>query len=410
MAISDDRAGAADLSAETRARAVAAIVVGTSVLIAFLFAIGVSFPNAFDELAHVSAVREQVARPLLFPDLRAYRLLDADDLTQWSGAGNYLNHPSPYYLGMAAFAQLTDAILPARCLNIALSTAALLLVLYAGWRHFETAFGRAVFAIAAASFPKQPVIAAGVNNDNLAACAAAAVFAGMAGARGAGWWLAGGLALAGWTKLTALLALATVVGCRQLWRSVHRQTRWLAPENIIVAAGLAAGCIPYAVNLLQIGHVLYVNEDHFRVSGDARPALDAIDFLRVFFTQMAMKWSASEYSLPLVVAAALMLFAPALAVTATMATRDAARICVPYLIGGVVTLTIHALFGWTAFQRIGDLTIAQTRYYNVLWPGIAFGAAMLIARLRLSSLWVAMPLTVVLLIPTVIGGAAIALL
>jgi hypothetical protein len=42
-----------------------------------------------------------------------------------------------------------------------------------------------------------------------------------------------------------------------------------------------------------------------------------------------------------------------------------------FVIGLAATFVIHLWFGWRAFQELGDLTIAQTRYYGVLWPGLA---------------------------------------
>lgn len=402
-----NRAIRRDWTGESGARAVAAIAIGINLLVAILFAMWIAFPTGYDELAHVSAIWAQVADPQLFPDLRAYRLLDPEHLTRWSDASNYLNHPSLYYLAMAAVTRVSDTLRTLRGVNIALSVAALLLVVHAGWQRFDTAFGRAAFAVAAAAFPKQPIIAAGVNNDNLAACAAAAVFAGMAGARGAVWWLAGGLALAGWTKLTALIALATVVGCRQLWRSLRGETRWLGMENIAVAAGLAVGAIPYVANLLQIGHLLYINEGFVFVPPASRPVLDTAGFLGWFITQAAMKWPAAEQSLPLIVAAALTLTAPILTLLAVR-KPDAARIVAPYLIGLAVTLTAHILFGLSAFERLGDQSTPQTRYYNILWPGIAFGAAVTVARIRATSLAAALACAVLLLVPTAAGGILIA--
>ena len=51
------------------------------------------------------------------------------------------------------------------------------------------------------------------------------------------------------------------------------------------------------------------------------------------------------------------------------------RIGSAYLLGFAALLAFHFLFGWTNYVRLGDLTTMQTRYYNVLWPGIALAAA-----------------------------------
>jgi hypothetical protein len=373
-----------------------------------VLAVGVAllapFPTNFDELQHLSVIRAQYEHPALFPDLSRYHILRADDLTRWSAERNYINHPSAYYLAMALFLHGTHNVLVARLLNVALATVALALVLVSGVRLFGTRLGKTTFAILAASFPKAVVIAGMVNNDNLAACAAALVFAGVSGMAGACWWLAAGLVLAGWSKLTALVALGTVVFCWQAWRIFIGERRWRSRDNLLLLAGALAGALPYLVTFVRTGHLLYVNEAHFWVPVDQRPVLDFFHFAVAFTSAMAMKWTAAEYSWPLALAGTAMVAPLCFAGLGVAADRrTAARIGAPYLFALAAMLAVHLAFGWDAFRKIGDLTTAQTRYYGILWPGLAMAGAMMVERLGGRMRWLAAPVIALYLLPTIIG-------
>src|SRR5215218_4409832 len=186
----------------------AAFVVLAHLLIALATAWHAPFPTEFDELQHLSVVRAQREAPSLFPDHRTERILSLPSLAAWTDKPNYIPHPPLYYLALAPLSGApAPSVLTLRLANAAMSAAALCLVLVAGWRLFPTDAGRVVFALMAAAFPKAAVIGGMINNDNLAMLAAALVFAGLAGARGGVVLLAAGLALAGWSKLTAIVAL-----------------------------------------------------------------------------------------------------------------------------------------------------------------------------------------------------------
>jgi len=189
----------------------AALVVLAHLLIALATAWHAPFPTEFDELQHLSVIRAQQEAPSLFPDHRAERILSLPSLAAWTDKPNYIPHPPLYYLALAPLSGgPAPSVLTLRLANAAMSAVALCLVLLAGWRLFPTEAGRVVFALMAAAFPKAAVIGGMINNDNLAMLAAALVFAGLAGAPGGVVLLAAGLALAGWSKLTAMVALGAV--------------------------------------------------------------------------------------------------------------------------------------------------------------------------------------------------------
>lgn len=75
-----------------------------------------------------------------------------------------------------------------------------------------------------------------------------------------------------------------------------------------------------------------------------------------------------------------------------------------YAVGVAVLLAIHFGFGWRSYVTLGDLTTMQTRYYNVLWPGIALAATIAIARLSTRLHWVRVVAVIVCLTPTMLGS------
>lgn len=75
----------------------------------------------------------------------------------------------------------------------------------------------------------------------------------------------------------------------------------------------------------------------------------------------------------------------------------------PHAAAVLTTLGLQIGFSWKVYREIGDLTIAQVRYYNVLRPAAAVaGAAM---AMQLSQRWPRAPGAIVLacLLPTMLG-------
>jgi hypothetical protein len=379
------------------------LVIGAYFAILLWVALSVPFPTRIDELHHYSVIRAQYEQPALFPDWSRYLLVRQDDLSQWSDRHNYINHPSLYYLMLAPLMALGGDPLLFRLVNVAIATLTLVIGVVAVRRRFAaTVVSPVWFAILAASFPKNAVVGGLINNDNLAALAASALFAGVLGLPGASWWIMIGLAVAGWTKLTAFLALASVVGVWLGLRLIRRDLALSDPLLRFVFAGLAIGAIPYLVNLLTIGHVLWVS-DHWRVPVAKRAHYDVMQFASYFLRSLLWKWPAAEGVYPLSLVVAILL--ATLGVAGVGLRAAAVRpVVLAYGAGIVILVAIHLIFGWRSFQTMGDLTIAQTRYYNVLWPGVALaaaaGSALLARRWRLAPYAIA----ALYLAPTMIGS------
>lgn len=380
------------------------LVLAIYIMMMFVIILQVPFPSQIDELPHFSVIRAQYDHPTLFPDWSQYRILRPDDLTQWSETINYINHPSLYYLMLAPLWSLTGDPMVFRIVNAFLSACALVIMFVAVRRRFSSdVVSPALFAIFAATFPKAAVVGGMVNNDNLAALAGAALFGGMLGLPGAGWWIMAGLAVAGWTKLTVFIGLAAVAG---VWLGIDFLAGRikLADRRVILAGiGLALGAIPYLVTFVRIGQLLWVNEAVWRVPGAQRLHLDPLGFARWFFEGMVMKWPASEfaYSLP---AALLILLAPLILAGIGLRHRASRSWGAAYAAGLAVLLAIHFGFGWRSYQTLGDLTITQTRYYNILWPGIALMAAMAVTWLNRRSRYSGLVAAIIFLSPTMWGA------
>lgn len=363
------------------------------------------FPSQVDELQHLSVVRAQFEHPTLFPDWSSQLILRPDDLTRWSADANYINHPSLYYLLLAPIYAFTSNPIIFRLFNVLLSAVALTIVLVAANRRFTPdILPPQLFAILVISFPKTAVVGSMVNNDNLAALAAAALFGGILGLPGAAWWIMAALALAGWTKLTAFIGLSAVaaawLGMALLSGRISLTDRrlWLA------AIGVAIGASHYIFTFLRIGEVLWVNEDVWRIPVAERLHLDVPGFAAWFFKGYVMKWPALEFGYPFALALATMLV-PLLLAVASLRYRVVRPWTIAYMVGVIVLLTIHFTFGWRSYVTLGDLTTMQTRYYNILWPGIALAATITVAQLSRRWRWAVVVTEIICLLPTVLGGA-----
>ena len=383
-----------------------ALIVTAFMCILLFVALRYPFPSPFDELAQFSAVRTQFENPDLFADTSHYFLVMKDDPARWTQNTNYMTHPALYYLGLSPLLQLGHDVLALRLANALLTVTAMIAMIFAGCRILQDRVERIMFAIFTISFPKTALIGGMVNNDNLALIAASAVFAGLTGARGSALFIAGGLALAGWTKLTALIALAIVVGAKTL---LDGRAAILRRETVYAIGGMFVGALPFIVTFAHSGHLFHVNTTVFGLPPEARPAITFMEYVQFFLSEIVRKWPAAESSISPAIGLLLVLI-PLLLAALGIARDDRVRsVGIAYGIGIAGTLCAHIGFGWHSMQSIGDLTIAQTRYYNVLWPGIALAGAVATARFR--SMKIVMPaIVVVYLAPTVIGGMFLSLL
>lgn len=372
------------------------------------FALTIPFPTRIDEHAHYSMIRAMLEQPTLFPDYGTYLCVQLDDLTRWSATPNYINHPSLYYLLLAPVMAVTSDPLALRIVNVVIATLALAILAVAVHRRFSTPQVPALlFTVMAASFPKNAIVGGMINNDNLAALAASALFAGLLGVPGQVWWIAAGLAIAGWTKLTAFIALAAVAG---LWLAAEMVAGRVKPLDRLArfaAAGVAVGAIPYLVTFARTGHFVWVSVITWIVPANKRVHLDFWSFFERFVDSLVMKWPAAEWGYPYWVALAGLL-APLLLAAFAIWMRAFRPLGVAYFGGAVVLFAIHLSFGWNSYREMGDLTIMQTRYYGVLWPGFALLATITLAHVGARSRVAQGALLAICLSPTLIGGLILA--
>ncbi|WP_344706468.1 hypothetical protein [Sphingomonas swuensis] len=300
---------------------------------------------------------------------------------------NYLNHPTPYYV---ALGQLWDdgvsvegQMLKLRLINVAVASFAIIIMLAAGAMAFPDLSGRAVFSSVLVLFPKTPGMAGFVNNDSLVLVATGIVFAGLlrlADQRDtrAGLLVGAGLALAGWTKLTALVMLGTAALLVVLLVALNG--RAVARRTLLTGASIAAiGAIPTFANLLSSGKIIWSSPTHNAVPEALRPDLSAGEFLLHFLQNLALKWPAFEPAAPIqlacLAAVLLICLAGAFFILPTVLRREQpeplALVAGAFLLALPISIGIHTIYGWSAFLAIGDLTSAQMRYYAPLWPGIA---------------------------------------
>lgn len=354
-----------------------------------------AFPATLDELQHLSFIRAMAATPQLLPRYQDLRVLDPSG-GRFTGAVNYLNHPSPYYLVMGQVDRLLGgSVLGLRLANLGLSLAAVALLLSAGFRVLKDWRERAVFAAVLVLFPKLGVVAGLINNDNAALLATGAAFLGLVewqrrpSARSA-LLLGLGLAFCGWAKLTALIMLGAGALVAEALRLRAGGQRPALRDYAIVAAGCGLAVVPSLANFAVYGRLLY-HSNAFYTPPSARVALSLPHYTAVFLGEMAGKWPALEPGLAVqkLGLAAVLALAAATVVVAVRDGRKAAaepdeaaawRTACGLIAATVPTVLFHFYFGWRTFLEDGFAEMAQPRYYYGVWPGFALGLALLWAR------------------------------
>ena len=359
-------------------------------------ALAVPFPSVIDELEHLSFIRAMAVAPSLFPDHSRLLVLKRD-LSGFGAEQNYLNHPPPYYLAMAALDRPElgpeTSVKHMRLIDVALSTVAIAIILLAGAVALPDAASGLVFGLVLILFPKLPVVSGLINNDDFGLMATAITFAGllwllrtenMAAAVLVGL----GVALAGWTKLTAAVMLGSAAFICIFMGVRHGRLR--SPRLIAAACVVAAaGTIPTLYNLATLGRPLYVNLAVNAIPVDQRPALSFLDYFGLFFQQFAFKWPAFEPGTLLQALTPLVVLVLAgLGIRRSWHSepvpppKTPARIVATGFVFALLpSLLIHVVYGYQAFLANGDLTVAQTRYYYALWPGFALALALLFTTL-----------------------------
>ncbi len=325
------------------------------------------FPTNIDERAHYSYVVEMSERPALLPAYEGMRLWDLE-AGDWSDERNYLNHPSPYYLFLAAFPRDVATL---RVVNVVISALAVGLLCIFGLRHLGDPLQHILFASAVTLCPKAQALGGLINNDNLALLAGAVVLWGLAQPRSSGsaLWIGLGFALGALSKLTAGLLLGLVAALAHVRDVASLRPRYLVVLSVFAALAVA----PYLANLVEYGAPLYVNVDYHVVPEARRLALEAPDFAVRFLTLVATTWAAFEPGMLFETATFLALLGLALI------SRN--RLSIYALAAAAAVLAIHLVFQYRLHLETGHLGGANFRYYLPVWPFLALGAATALDRL-----------------------------
>jgi hypothetical protein len=250
---------------------VAVVILGLFVLSAVLSAERKDVTRGFDEVAHASYVAHIQHSGDLWPRLEAMRLLDPHSF-QFTGEGNYLNHPPPFYALLALLGPRLEghpgALLIDRLIDVAITAIGFAALLGLGLAARLPRHEFYAYAVPLACIPVLVPIAGSIDNDNLAFLGGAVAMLGAwrlaatslsivpaAPERaGRGLWLA--LALAGvivsaWAKLTGLLLTGTMVGAVIVYLMWRRQLPW--SWLLLTALGFTLAAAPYLIFLVQYG-------------------------------------------------------------------------------------------------------------------------------------------------------------
>lgn len=356
--------------------------------IATLFAVYTAFdrpfPSRFDEAQHLAYLRYAFAHGTLFPELT--------DIRGPEGSANYLNHPALYYLLMGAVDRvLGGSVTALRLAGVLLHVAAFAMVIDAAVR---AGCGRAAFvaiALLSVAMPLVHLLGGLVTNDTLGFLAGALVVWSFARApdRPRLWYAVAAVAVivAGWTKLTLLLALFPLFVLAFAWAGLPRIRLRL---HLPVAAAVAAlSAVPYLVWLARYGSVapILVATDH-----DLSPAVtpgfvaDAVtdpgfyDFLGMMLGALARSAFEPHPVFPADMAwLAFALVAAAPAIAAMRARHAGNRPMAALFAAGCVALAvefaIHALFIYSWYVASGTLDGFHFRYYIGALPLLILAVA-----------------------------------
>lgn len=154
---------------------------------------------------------------------------------------------------------------------------------------------------------------------------------------------------------------------------------------------------------------MFFNAGHFHLPLAERAVLDPWRFAGACLSKLMWKWPAAEGVLRDGLAL-LAVTTPLPFASVTIGQGGAAApMASAYMAVFAVTLGAQLAFAWSAFSTIGDLSIAQACYHNVLWPGFALAGAATITWLARRWRGVTAPALGLYLLPTIPGAMLVTL-
>jgi hypothetical protein len=384
----------------------AAVIFALFVIAALVGAERKDITAGFDEVAHVSYVAHIQKTGDVWPALPRMRLIDPRTF-QFTDRANYLNHPAPFYVLLAALGPTIEghrgALVVHRLIDIgiaALGFAALLaLGIAARWPRHEFY----AYAVPLACIPVLAPLAGAVNNDDLAFTGGAIAMLGLwqfVTTGRDGWFAVAllGLIAAGWAKLTGLLLTSGLLGAVAvylLWR------QRLSFRSLIAAAvAVAIAAAPYLVFIWQYGSPtpetpaqLALLQDGAREAGwAALPRQSFPAYLGYFLVAFVADWmptlaprSALNYAMLAIPVAALACAGVGIAFSLRRLWRRSEAALDVVIVGGTAaiaaTLAIHVTYSYGRYVATGWLMDAYPRYYLPLIAVVPLAALSLAAEI-----------------------------
>lgn len=396
------------LAAPAAGNAVAAAVIFVLLIIAaWLSAERKDVTAGFDELAHVSYVAHIQHTGDAWPALQRLRLVDPQTL-QFTDRANYLNHPAPFYLLLAALGPRLEghpgAVMVHRLIDIGIAAIGFAALLALGLAARLPRHEFYAYAVPLACIPVLSPLAGAVNNDNLAFTGGAIALIGLwqfvATGRD-GWFAAAliGVIWAGWAKLTGLLLTSGLLGAviaYLLWRK-RLSFRTLIASTLAVA--IAA--MPYVIFIWQYGSPtpetpaqLALLRDGAREAGWAdlpRQSLPA--YLGYFLLAFIADWmptlaprNALNYAMLAIPAAALACAGAGIVLSLRRLLRRTETTIDVVVVGGAATIAatfaIHVIYSYGRYAATGWLMDAYPRYYLPLIAIVPLAALSLVAAIE----------------------------
>jgi hypothetical protein len=363
--------------------------------------------QGFDEVAHTSYVAYLQSRHTASAYLEDMRMLNPSTF-RFTGAANYLNHPSPYYAALAAVGPGIErnpgSLFVHRLINVGLATLGVAFLLAIGMAARLPRNELYAYVVPLACIPVLAQLAGSVNNDNLAfvggALAMFAIYNLLASGRSA-WLLAAlaGVVVASWAKLTGLMLVGGFVTAAVGYLMLRRRLSfvWAAP----VIGTLVVASIPYILFMMQYDSPtpntpaqIALLVDGAKVAGwdhNARLSLPA--YVMTFIFSFVVEWmpsltsrSAVKTALAVIPASALLCALVGTALAGYRVVRRTETVFDVVVLAGMaalaVTFVAHIGFSYQRHLATGWMMDAYPRYYLPLIAVVPLACLGLLSSVR----------------------------
>jgi hypothetical protein len=405
-----DRSDALAHSGEGAARAnkrICIFVLALFIVAAAFSAVRKDVTRGFDELAHASYVAHLKSTGEAWPAFKDMRMLDATSF-RFTGEANYLNHPSLYYMLLARLGPTLEghpeAIVTHRLFNVVLVAIGLAAFMAIGLLAGLPRLSLYAYIVPLACIPVLVPLAGAINNDNLAFCGGgiatlAAWRLMVTGSRASLLAALGGVVIASWAKLTALLLVGGLVGgviVWLIWRG-RFQARWIAP---IAIAALIAGA-PYIALIIQygspapstLGQTAMLQAGARAAGWDIAARMPPFAYAAHFVAEFVSEWmpaleprkALNDAALAIPVAAIVCALAGFVVSVKRIARAKEGPIDVVVVAGALafaVTFAIHGVFSYPYHLTFGWMTSAYPRYYLPLAAFVPLAGLSLLAAIE----------------------------